>query len=81
MKLDSTGRDFVHWDVIPPLRKYQVALVMHGKGEPVYFGVNEVETILRSKHDGQSCYGARVRDPRAGSIVRAPRAPGSMPAW
>ncbi|WP_051131281.1 DUF1684 domain-containing protein [Pseudaminobacter salicylatoxidans] len=36
----------------------------HGKSEPVYFGVNEIETILRSKHDGQSLYGVRVRDPR-----------------
>lgn len=36
----------------------------HGKSEPVYFGIMEVETILRSKHDGQPLYGVRVRDPR-----------------
>lgn len=36
----------------------------HGKSEPVYFGLMEVETILRSKHDGQPLYGVRVRDPR-----------------
>lgn len=36
----------------------------HGKSEAVYFGINEVETILRSKHDGQPLYGLRVRDPR-----------------
>lgn len=36
----------------------------HGKSEPVYYGLNEVETILRSKHDGQPLYGIRVRDPR-----------------
>lgn len=36
----------------------------HGKSEPVYFGALEVETILRSKHDGQPLYGVRVRDPR-----------------
>jgi hypothetical protein len=36
----------------------------HGASEPVYFGVKEVETMLRSKHDGQPLYGVRVRDPR-----------------
>lgn len=36
----------------------------HGDSVPVYFGVNEVETILRTKHDGQPLYGVRVRDPR-----------------
>jgi uncharacterized protein (DUF1684 family) len=36
----------------------------HGNSVPVYFGVKEVETILRSKQDGQSLYGVRVRDPR-----------------
>lgn len=41
----------------------------HGKSEPVYFGVNEVETILRSKNDGQSLYGVRVRDPRVATTV------------
>ena len=41
----------------------------HGKSEPVYFGVNEVEAILRSKHDGQSLYGVRVRDPRVATTV------------
>lgn len=41
----------------------------HGKSEPVYFGVNEVEAILRSKNDGQSLYGVRVRDPRVATSV------------
>lgn len=36
----------------------------HGESVPVYFGVNEVETILRTRHDGQQLYGVRVRDPR-----------------
>lgn len=36
----------------------------HGNSVPVYFGVNEVETIVRTKHDGQHLYGVRVRDPR-----------------
>lgn len=36
----------------------------HGKSEPVYFGELEVETILRSKHNGDPLYGVRVRDPR-----------------
>lgn len=36
----------------------------HGNSVPVYFGVNEVETIVRTKHDGQRLYGVRVRDPR-----------------
>jgi uncharacterized protein (DUF1684 family) len=36
----------------------------HGNSVPVYFGVNEVEAILRTKHDGQPLYGVRVRDPR-----------------
>ncbi|MCP4561669.1 MAG: DUF1684 domain-containing protein [Bosea sp.] len=35
----------------------------HGKSVPVYFGVNEVETIIRTKHDGSRLYGVRVRDP------------------
>jgi len=35
----------------------------HGKSVPVYFGVNEVETIVRTKHDGSRLYGVRVRDP------------------
>jgi uncharacterized protein (DUF1684 family) len=37
----------------------------HGNSVPVYFGVNEVETIVRTRHDGQRLYGVRVRDPRA----------------
>lgn len=41
----------------------------HGKSEPVYFGLNEVEAILRSKNDGQSLYGVRVRDPRVATSV------------
>ncbi|WP_395450098.1 DUF1684 domain-containing protein [Aminobacter sp. UC22_36] len=41
----------------------------HGKSEPVYFGVNEVEAILRSKSNGQSLYGVRVRDPRVATTV------------
>lgn len=41
----------------------------HGKSEPVYFGVNEVEAILRSKNDGKSLYGVRVRDPRVATTV------------
>lgn len=36
----------------------------HGNSEAVYFGLNEVETLLRTKHDGQPLYGLRVRDPR-----------------
>lgn len=36
----------------------------HGNSVPVYFGVNEVETIVRTKHDGHRLYGVRVRDPR-----------------
>lgn len=36
----------------------------HGRSVPVYFGVNEVETIVRTKHDGNRLYGVRVRDPR-----------------
>jgi uncharacterized protein (DUF1684 family) len=41
----------------------------HGQSEPVYFGVNEVEAILRSKNDGTSLYGVRVRDPRVATSV------------
>lgn len=36
----------------------------HGDSAPVYFGVCEVETIVRTKHDGSELYGVRVRDPR-----------------
>lgn len=36
----------------------------HGKSKAVYFGINEVETILRSGPDGRPLYGVRVRDPR-----------------
>lgn len=36
----------------------------HGDSVPVYFGVNEVETVLRTSHDGQRLYAVRVRDPR-----------------
>ena len=36
----------------------------HGNSVPVYFGVNEVETIERTKHDGLKLFGVRVRDPR-----------------
>lgn len=35
----------------------------HGASKPVYFGRFEVETLLRSRHDGQPLYGVRVRDP------------------
>jgi len=41
----------------------------HGQSKAVYFGVNEVETILRSRHDGQALYGVRVRDPRQAMSV------------
>ncbi len=37
----------------------------HGDSVPVYYGVNEVETIVRTKDDGQRLYAVRVRDPRA----------------
>ena len=37
----------------------------HGASKPVYFGVMEVETILRTTHEGKPLYGVRVRDPRA----------------
>lgn len=36
----------------------------HGKSLPVYFGLNEVEAILRTTQDGKPLYGVRVRDPR-----------------
>ncbi|EKF17383.1 hypothetical protein NA2_18415 [Nitratireductor pacificus pht-3B] len=36
----------------------------HGDSEPVYFGVMEVETLLRTTHEGKPIYGVRVRDPR-----------------
>lgn len=36
----------------------------HGDSVPVYFGVNEVETVVRTNHDGQRLYAVRVRDPR-----------------
>ncbi|MAQ82809.1 MAG: hypothetical protein CMH12_06215 [Maritimibacter sp.] len=36
----------------------------HGASQPVYYGVCEVETLLRTKHDGERLYGIRVRDPR-----------------
>ncbi|MCV0378856.1 MULTISPECIES: DUF1684 domain-containing protein [unclassified Nitratireductor] len=35
----------------------------HGDSLPVYFGRNEVETLLRTTHDGQPLFGVRVRDP------------------
>ncbi|MDO5604219.1 MAG: DUF1684 domain-containing protein [Paracoccus sp. (in: a-proteobacteria)] len=35
----------------------------HGDSLPVYFGRNEVETLLRSGHDGRRLYGIRLRDP------------------
>ncbi|WP_336071250.1 DUF1684 domain-containing protein [Nitratireductor rhodophyticola] len=35
----------------------------HGESLPVYFGRNEVETLLRTTHDGQPLFGVRVRDP------------------
>lgn len=36
----------------------------HGDSLPVYFGRNEVETLLRTTHDGRPLFGVRVRDPR-----------------
>jgi uncharacterized protein (DUF1684 family) len=36
----------------------------HGASVPVYFGVKEVETVLRSNHDGARLYAVRIRDPR-----------------
>ncbi|MDO5640835.1 MAG: DUF1684 domain-containing protein [Paracoccus sp. (in: a-proteobacteria)] len=36
----------------------------HGDSQPVYFGICEVETLLRSGHDGRRLYGIRLRDPR-----------------
>ena len=41
----------------------------HGASQPVYYGVCEVETLLRTKHDGERLYGIRVRDPRAEKIA------------
>lgn len=41
----------------------------HGNSVPVYFGVCEVETLVRSKHDGSMLYGVRVRDPRVATRV------------
>ena len=35
----------------------------HGDSQPVYFGRLEVETLVRSRHDGQPLYGVRIRDP------------------
>ncbi|MEQ9245498.1 MAG: DUF1684 domain-containing protein [Nitratireductor sp.] len=35
----------------------------HGESLAVYFGRNEVETLLRTTHDGQPLFGVRVRDP------------------
>lgn len=37
----------------------------HGNSVPVYCGVCEVETLVRTKDDGSRLYGVRVRDPRA----------------
>ena len=39
----------------------------HGDSLPVYYGVCEVETIVRTKDDGARHYGVRVRDPRVAS--------------
>lgn len=36
----------------------------HGNSAPVYFGVCEVETLVRTKTDGSRLHGVRVRDPR-----------------
>tara|TARA_R110002049_G_scaffold267817_1_gene444275 strand:- start:111 stop:935 length:825 start_codon:yes stop_codon:yes gene_type:complete len=36
----------------------------HGNSVPVYFGLNEVETVVRTNDDGQGLYAVRVRDPR-----------------
>lgn len=36
----------------------------HGDSVPVYFGVCEVETVMRTNHDGHPLYAVRVRDPR-----------------
>lgn len=36
----------------------------HGDSQPVYFGVNEVETAVRTNHAGKRVFAVRVRDPR-----------------
>ncbi|WP_217482765.1 DUF1684 domain-containing protein [Sulfitobacter maritimus] len=36
----------------------------HGQSVPVYFGINEVETVVRTSDDGRRLYAVRVRDPR-----------------
>lgn len=44
----------------------------HGASQPVYFGANEVETLVRSTDNGEEIYGLRVRDPKqASSLVEA----------
>lgn len=42
----------------------------HGASKAVYFGENEVETILRSRHDGKALYGVRVRDPKVATRMQ-----------
>lgn len=55
----------------------------HGHSKPVYFGRLEVETLVRSRHDGQPLYGVRIRDPL--QAIRAEDAGVSAfdydPAW
>jgi uncharacterized protein (DUF1684 family) len=36
----------------------------HGNSVPVFFGMKEIETVVRTNHDGQRVYAVRVRDPR-----------------
>jgi len=40
----------------------------HGNSVPVYFGVCEVETVVRTNHEGQRLHALRVRDPRAATL-------------
>ena len=55
----------------------------HGNSVPVYSGVQEVETVVRTNHDGQRVYAVRVRDPR--QAMRAEQAGVTAfdydPAW
>lgn len=55
----------------------------HGQSKAVYFGQNEVETIIRSRHDGKALHGVRVRDPRQATRLEDVRvtAFGYDPAW
>lgn len=55
----------------------------HGRSLPAYFGVYEVETLVRSKNDGSSLYGVRVRDPRVTTRIEdaGVTAFGYSPEW